>query len=88
MAGRFWGQGKAVQVSDCPVDKLLTTTTRSWQIPYYPNPNEATGAQHLIVQGDDNGAIYVLMPTDQDFVYAKAELRLYGDRVGLPALGE
>ena len=57
-------------------------------LPYYPDLSDQTGRQHIIVQGDDNGAVYVLSPTDEDFVYDRAELRLYGDRVGLPSMGD
>jgi len=57
-------------------------------LPYYPDGSQATGRMHIIVQGDDNGAVYVLSPTGEDFVYSRAELRLYGDRVGLPSMGD
>lgn len=57
-------------------------------VPYYPSVESATGTKHIVVQGDDNGAVYVLSPTDTAWEYEKTELRLYGDRVGLPSIAD
>lgn len=57
-------------------------------IPYYSSSESSTGMKNIIVQGDDNGAVYVLSPTDTAWVYEKTELRLYGDRVGLPSIAD